>query len=85
MCPTCYCFNITDDDLGLNSRRIRTWDNCMSHTFTLEGSGHNPRSDQGSSPQKPGRAQVQLLSGSAQSVHRLLRMRPVHQAVPRRS
>lgn len=44
MCPTCYCFNITDDDLGLNSQRIRTWDNCMSHTFTLEGSGHNPRS-----------------------------------------
>ncbi|MDO4768197.1 MAG: 4Fe-4S dicluster domain-containing protein [Pseudomonadota bacterium] len=44
MCPTCYCFNITDDDLGLASRRIRTWDNCMSHTFTLEGSGHNPRS-----------------------------------------
>jgi len=43
LCPTCYCFNITDDDLGLNSRRIRTWDNCMSHTFTLEGSGHNPR------------------------------------------
>lgn len=43
MCPTCYCFNITDDDLGLESRRIRTWDNCMAHTFTLEGSGHNPR------------------------------------------
>jgi ferredoxin len=43
MCPTCYCFNITDDDQGLESRRIRSWDNCMSHTFTLEGSGHNPR------------------------------------------
>ena len=43
ICPTCYCFNITDDDLGLNSRRLRTWDNCMSHTFTLEASGHNPR------------------------------------------
>lgn len=43
ICPTCYCFNITDDDFGLTSRRIRTWDNCMSYTFTLEGSGHNPR------------------------------------------
>lgn len=43
MCPTCYCFNITDNDLGLISQRIRTWDNCMSHTFTLEASGHNPR------------------------------------------
>ena len=43
ICPTCYCFNITDDDAGLISRRLRSWDNCMSHTFTLEGSGHNPR------------------------------------------
>ena len=43
MCPTCYCFNITDDEAGLTSRRLRSWDNCMSHTFTLEGSGHNPR------------------------------------------
>ncbi|MGI6655611.1 MAG: 4Fe-4S dicluster domain-containing protein [Desulfobulbus sp.] len=43
ICPTCYCFNITDDEFGLTSRRIRTWDNCMSPTFTLEGSGHNPR------------------------------------------
>ncbi|NLZ16816.1 MAG: hydrogenase [Desulfobulbaceae bacterium] len=43
MCPTCYCFNITDDEAGLVSRRLRSWDNCMSHTFTLEGSGHNPR------------------------------------------
>jgi ferredoxin len=43
MCPTCYCFNITDDEAGLLSRRLRSWDNCMAHTFTLEGSGHNPR------------------------------------------
>lgn len=43
ICPTCYCFNITDDEAGLVSRRLRSWDNCMSPTFTLEGSGHNPR------------------------------------------
>lgn len=43
ICPTCYCFNITDNDLGLKSVRIRTWDNCMAYNFTLEGSGHNPR------------------------------------------
>lgn len=43
ICPTCYCFNITDNEAGLLTRRLRSWDNCMSHTFTLEGSGHNPR------------------------------------------
>jgi ferredoxin len=43
LCPTCYCFNITDESNGLEGRRLRTWDNCMSFQFTLEGSGHNPR------------------------------------------
>jgi ferredoxin len=44
LCPTCYCFNISDEAAGLTGKRIRTWDNCMSFLFTLEGSGHNPRS-----------------------------------------
>lgn len=43
LCPTCHCFNITEQTAGLSGRRIRTWDNCMSSDFTLEGSGHNPR------------------------------------------
>lgn len=43
LCPTCYCFNITDEAAGLSGRRVRSWDNCMSHQFTLEASGHNPR------------------------------------------
>lgn len=46
MCPTCYCFNITDEGEGLNEqpgRRLRTWDTCMSSLFTREASGHNPR------------------------------------------
>ncbi len=43
LCPTCYCFNITDEALGLQGKRIRSWDNCMSYLFTLETSGHNPR------------------------------------------
>ncbi len=43
LCPTCYCFNITDEH-GMNSgERIRTWDACMFNHFTLEASGHNPR------------------------------------------
>lgn len=43
LCPTCYCFNITDEGAGLSGRRVRSWDNCMSHQFTFEASGHNPR------------------------------------------
>lgn len=43
LCPTCYCFNITDEGAGLGGRRVRSWDNCMSHQFTFEASGHNPR------------------------------------------
>lgn len=43
VCPTCHCFDITDEtrrDLG---RRVRTWDGCMFPKFTLHTSGHNPR------------------------------------------
>ncbi len=43
LCPTCYCFNITDETKGLQASRIRSWDNCMSALFTMEASGHNPR------------------------------------------
>ncbi|MDR3175813.1 MAG: 4Fe-4S dicluster domain-containing protein [Desulfovibrio sp.] len=43
LCPTCYCFNITDESNGIRGVRLRSWDNCMSPLFTLETSGHNPR------------------------------------------
>ncbi len=46
ICPTCYCFNITDEGDGISAeggRRMRTWDNCMASHFTREASGHNPR------------------------------------------
>lgn len=43
LCPTCYCFNISDEARGLSGKRFRTWDNCMSYQFSLEASGHNPR------------------------------------------
>lgn len=45
-CPTCYCFNITDEGhaaTGRGGRRLRSWDNCMSSRYTREASGHNPR------------------------------------------
>ncbi|MDR0466972.1 MAG: 4Fe-4S dicluster domain-containing protein [Deltaproteobacteria bacterium] len=43
MCPTCYCFNISDEGDGVEGRRLRSWDSCMSPLFTREASGHNPR------------------------------------------
>ncbi len=43
LCPTCYCFSITDEAKGGQGARLRSWDNCMSFQFTLEASGHNPR------------------------------------------
>ena len=43
LCPTCYCFNITDESNGISGVRLRSWDTCMSPLFTLEASGHNPR------------------------------------------
>jgi len=42
-CPTCHCFDIQDETKGADGRRVRNWDYCMSHLFTLHGSGHNPR------------------------------------------
>lgn len=44
LCPTCWCFDIQDEVLGKEGDRIRNWDSCMFPLFTLEGSGHNPRS-----------------------------------------
>lgn len=46
LCPTCYCFDITDESAGTCAKRIRTWDSCMSCSYTREASGHNPRPSQ---------------------------------------
>lgn len=45
-CPTCHCFDVTDETLRENGRRLRTWDSCMYSLFTLHASGHNPRPSQ---------------------------------------
>lgn len=44
LCPTCHCFSITDETAGRGGVRLRSWDTCMSSLYTLEASGHNPRS-----------------------------------------
>ena len=43
LCPTCHCFDITDEVIGQSGERVRTWDSCAFPSFTLEASGVNPR------------------------------------------
>lgn len=43
LCPTCHCFDVQDEVLGEEGRRIRLWDSCQFPLFTLHTSGHNPR------------------------------------------
>lgn len=45
VCPTCYCFDICDETLFSQGVRRRVWDACMFTDFTLEASGHNPRTN----------------------------------------
>jgi sulfhydrogenase subunit beta (sulfur reductase) len=43
VCPTCHCFDITDESRQGLGRRVRTWDTCAFPKFTVHASGHNPR------------------------------------------
>ena len=43
LCPTCHCFDITDETERDMGRRMRCWDSCQFPLFTLHTSGHNPR------------------------------------------
>jgi ferredoxin len=43
LCPTCYCFDITDEKWGSSGERVRTWDSCMFPEYTVHASGYNPR------------------------------------------
>ncbi len=43
LCPTCHCFDISDETSGEKQVRYRTWDTCNFPLFTLEASGFNPR------------------------------------------
>ncbi len=45
VCPTCYCFDIRDEQESLKGERYRCWDFCTNYLYTLEASGHNPRKD----------------------------------------
>jgi sulfhydrogenase subunit beta (sulfur reductase) len=43
LCPTCHCFDITDEVISQSGERVRTWDSCAFPNFTLQTSGLNPR------------------------------------------
>jgi len=46
LCPTCHCFDISDEVKRADGIRLRNWDSCMYPLFTKEASGHNPRPSQ---------------------------------------
>ncbi len=51
LCPTCHCFDISDELVStfpLRGKRVRVWDNCQFPDFTMHSSGHNPRPDKSS-------------------------------------
>jgi sulfhydrogenase subunit beta (sulfur reductase) len=43
VCPTCHCFDITDETRKGKGARIRVWDTCQSCQYSQHASGHNPR------------------------------------------
>ena len=43
VCPTCWCFDIQDENYKNQGVRMRNWDSCMYPLFTLHAAGHNPR------------------------------------------
>ncbi len=43
LCPTCYCFDLTNEKTAAGTKKVRSWDCCMFPLFTKHVSGHNPR------------------------------------------
>lgn len=43
VCPTCHCFDVTDETRKGQGARIRVWDTCQSCAYSQHASGHNPR------------------------------------------
>ena len=46
LCPTCHCFDISEETRGQLGARVRNWDTCQFSQFTKHASGHNPRDNQ---------------------------------------
>lgn len=43
VCPTCHCFDMTDNATMWEGIRTKNWDACTMPIFTLHTSQHNPR------------------------------------------
>jgi ferredoxin len=46
VCPTCHCFDISEEADIREGERRKNWDSCSFEMFTLHASGHNPRPTQ---------------------------------------
>ena len=45
VCPTCHCFDISQENRRKDGVRFRCWDSCMFSEYTAMAGGHNPRPD----------------------------------------
>ncbi|MEN9979010.1 MAG: 4Fe-4S dicluster domain-containing protein [candidate division WOR-3 bacterium] len=45
LCPTCHCFDVTDETIRGRTVRCRVWDSCQFTLYSRHASGHNPRLD----------------------------------------
>lgn len=45
VCPTCHCFDISQERRADEGNRFRCWDSCMFTDYTLMAGNHNPRSN----------------------------------------
>ncbi len=43
ICPSCYCFDIDQENRCKEGVRFRCWDSCMFSEYTSMAGGHNPR------------------------------------------
>ncbi len=43
VCPTCHCFDISQEMRRKDGVRFRCWDSCMFSEYTMMAGGHNPR------------------------------------------
>lgn len=43
LCPTCHCFDVTDETVRGKKKRSRVWDSCQFTLYSQHASGHNPR------------------------------------------
>ncbi len=46
VCPSCSCFDMSDDGNAYCGERCRSWDSCTFAQFTQHSTGHNPRKNQ---------------------------------------